>query len=58
MARFPTLLLRLFASGFVLATAFSLQAPLKNVHAESGRGLTVARNKAMPSAVPVPVKNE
>ena len=29
MARFPSLCLRLFASGVVLATAFSLQAPIQ-----------------------------
>lgn len=63
MARFPSLCLRLvFASGVVLATAFSLQAPLRSGSAATqGKGLAFVQPKAAaPAAAAVPVvgKNE
>lgn len=64
MARFPSLCLRLvFASGVVLATAFSLQAPLqaRSSAAAQGKGLAFVQPKAAaPAAAAVPVvgKNE
>ncbi len=65
MARFPSLCLRLvFASGVVLATAFSLQAPIqaRASAAAQGKGLAFVQPKAAaaPAAAAVPVvgKNE
>lgn len=65
MARFPSLCLRLvFASGVVLATAFSLQAPLQarsSAAPAQGKGLAFAPPKAAAPAagvVPVVGKND
>ena len=62
MARFPTFCLRLFASGVVLATAFSLQAPIQSrtSTAAAGKGIAFVQPKAAagPQAVPVAAKTE
>jgi hypothetical protein len=57
--QFSSLCLRLFASGFVLATAFSLNAPnTGRATASAGKSIAFAGAKAGPAAVAVPAKSE